>query len=63
MNQNLHVCKTNFHMKGFALGFALKQMRKATQKSAIRAHNLPDLLCMYARTYWCKHEPQQHRVE
>ena len=25
MNQNLRVYKTNFHMKGFALGFALKQ--------------------------------------
>ena len=28
--------KTNFHMKGFALGLALKQMRKATRKSPIR---------------------------
>ena len=30
---HLHVNKTNFHMKGFALGLALKQMRKATWKS------------------------------
>ena len=35
MNHNLRVNKTNFHMKGFALGLALKQRRKATQKSAI----------------------------
>ena len=27
--------KTNFHMKGFALGLALKQRRKATRKSPI----------------------------
>ena len=32
----LHVNKTNFHMKGFALGLALKQRRKATQKSPIQ---------------------------
>ena len=25
MNQNFHVNKTNFHMKGFALGLALKK--------------------------------------
>ena len=30
---HLHVNKTNFHMKGFAPGLALKQRRKATQKS------------------------------
>ena len=35
MNQHLHVNKTNFHMKGFALGLALKQRRKATRKSPI----------------------------
>ena len=35
MNQNLHVNKTNFHMKGFALGLALKQRRSATWKSPI----------------------------
>ena len=33
MNQNLRVNKTNFHMKGFALGLALKQRRNATRKS------------------------------
>ena len=32
---HLHVNKTNFHMKGFALGLALKQRRKATRKSPI----------------------------
>ena len=30
---HLHVNKTNFHMKGFTLGLALKQRRKATRKS------------------------------
>ena len=35
MNQNLHVNKTNFHMKGFALGLALTQRRNATWKSPI----------------------------
>ena len=38
MNQNLCVNKTNFHMKGFALGLALKQRRNATQKSPIVQH-------------------------
>ena len=33
MNQNLCVNKTDFHMKDFALGLALKQRRKATRKS------------------------------
>ena len=28
MNQNCHVNKTNFHMKGFVLGLALKQRQK-----------------------------------
>ena len=32
---HLHVNKTNFHMKGFALGLALKQRQKATQKLLI----------------------------
>ena len=32
---HLHVNKTNFHMKGFAIGLALKQRRNATQKSPI----------------------------
>ena len=32
---HLHVNKTNFYMKGFALGLALKQRRKATRKSPI----------------------------
>ena len=34
---HLHVNKTNFHMKGFALGLALKQRRKATRKSPVSA--------------------------
>ena len=33
MNQNLHVNKTNFHVKGFAPGLTLKQRQNATQKS------------------------------
>ena len=33
---HLHVNKTNFHMKGFALGLALKQRRKTTRKSPIK---------------------------
>ena len=32
----LHVNKTNFHMKGFALRLALKQRQKATQKWVIQ---------------------------
>ena len=32
---HLHVNKTNFHMKGFTLGLALKQRRNATRKSLI----------------------------
>ena len=32
---HLHVNKTDFHMKGFALGLALKQRRNATRKSPI----------------------------
>ena len=32
---HLHVNKTNFHLKGFALGLALKQRRKGTRKSPI----------------------------
>ena len=32
---HLHVNKTDFHVKAFALGLALKQRRKATQKSSI----------------------------
>ena len=35
MNQTLRVNKTSFRMKGFALGLALKQRRKATRKSPI----------------------------
>ena len=37
MNQNLRVNKTNFHMKGLALGLALKQRRKATRKSPFQS--------------------------
>ena len=32
---HLHVNKTNSHVKGFALGLALKQRRKAARKSSI----------------------------
>ena len=35
---HLHVNKTNFHMKGFALGLTLKQKQKATCKCVILVH-------------------------
>ena len=35
MNQNVHVNKTNGHIKGFALGLVLKPRQKATRKSPI----------------------------
>ena len=41
---HLHVNKTNFHMKGIALGLALKQRWKATEKSPIAGY---------------KHDPQE----
>ena len=37
---HLHVNKTNFHMKGFTLGLALKQRQKTTWKSPIIASQL-----------------------
>ena len=33
---HLRVNKTDFHMKGFALGLALKQRRKVTRKVEVR---------------------------
>ena len=39
MNENLCVNKTDFHMKGFALGLALKQGLKATRKSPIDTYD------------------------
>ena len=36
MNQYLHVNKTNFHMKGFTPGLALKPRRNAAGKCAIQ---------------------------
>ena len=33
---HVHVNKTKFHLKGFTLRLALKQRRKATQKSPIK---------------------------
>ena len=36
---DLHVNKTNFHMKGFALGLALKQRRSSSSLSLYRVHN------------------------
>ena len=45
---HLHVNKTNFHMKGFALGLALKQRRKATRKLPIAVHcNLTAIIGKY----------------
>ena len=35
---HLHVNKTDFHIKDFALGLALKQRRKATRKSPVIQH-------------------------
>ena len=35
MNHNLRANKTNFDMKGLALGLALKQRRNATWKSPV----------------------------
>ena len=35
MSQNLHVNQTNFHIKDFVLGFALKQRQNATRKLPI----------------------------
>ena len=34
-NHNLHVSKTNFQIKGFALGLTLEQRWKAIRKSTI----------------------------
>ena len=49
---NLHANKTNFHMKGFALGLALEPTQKATRKSPMSQ----DLTQHYAqevgRFYW-----------
>ena len=45
---HLHVNKTNFHMKGFALGLALKQRQKATWKSPIVNFNTIEVLQCYA---------------
>ena len=36
MNQNLRVNKTNFHIKDFAIGLALKQRRNETRKLPIK---------------------------
>ena len=35
---HLHVDKTDFHMKGFAQGLALKQRRKATRNLLLHSH-------------------------
>ena len=36
MNQDLRVNKTNFHMKGFALGLAFKQRRRQLGNRLLR---------------------------
>ena len=46
MNQNLHVNKTNFHMKGFTLGLALRQRQDATWKWA----NVQEVSCFLAKS-------------
>ena len=43
---HLHVNRTHFHMKDFALGLALKQTRKATRKWAIGYNILNPILTM-----------------
>ena len=40
----------NFHMKGFALGLALKQRRKATRKSPIASVRKCNFTVTHART-------------
>ena len=41
LHAHLHVNKTNFHIKGFALVLALKQRRKTTRKSPIKRELYP----------------------
>ena len=43
---HLHVDKTNFHTKGFAVGLALKQRRKAARKSPI-SFNLKKIFFLF----------------
>ena len=76
MKQNLRVNKTNFQMKGFALGLALKQRRKATWKSPIEntaksvSENAsppcpphpPELLLVYCVHCIRKESPMMHCV-
>ena len=51
MNQHLCVDKTNFHMKGFAPGLALKQTQKVTWKSPIMGSGT---LCMWTKlVFYC----------
>ena len=53
----LHVNKTNFHMKGFALGLALEQRRKATRKSLFLNVIVRSEMCSLAlqRLSWQRH--------
>ena len=55
MNHNLRVNKTNFYMKGFALGLALKQRRNATRKSPIYVSFFFTTFLLCARTHARKH--------
>ena len=52
--------KTNFHVKGFALGLALKQRRKATRKSPIyrKRYPRPSLPATFARVHRHHREPR-----
>ena len=52
MNQNLRVNKTNFHMKGFAQGLALKQRRKTTRKSPIAEQSAECFLLVFYMLLW-----------
>ena len=61
---HLHVNKTNFHMKGFAPGLALKQRRKVTRKSPIKLALL--LLLQFHTQDCCQHVSgltYNHKIE
>ena len=59
---HLRVNKTNFNMKGFALGLALKQRRKATRKSLISFTALPSPFCFAQGPYFVQHTTS-HKIK
>ena len=50
---HLHVNKTNFRVKGFALGLALKQRRNATRKSPIKNGSISPWQRSFFVFLWC----------